>query len=332
MSSKSTARSAPGCRIAALPTRPAITSKWPACTPASGRTNSPCSIFARRSKKASKKRKSCSSRRNLRRLRETAGIQGSDDAGAACPLGSLACTAASCSFRRASPDRSCQKKVAGSPAALRGASLRKSLRRSLARLGRPRRSESLPVSLAGAMDGPVLESAALSRLCRRRSGVRPVPRPASPANGPRLCSRARLAYHRLRRTRRGRNPHHRNGRGSFHRQIAAIVVRAGSSPMAALNQLAHGFSPSARAVPTSNADALRAYAPRSNPTPAQRETFSNRRFTLDPASVPRGSRWSAPTWPRGDRAAADGRDRAGRSSQKLDPFSTGRARSLKRPT
>jgi tetratricopeptide (TPR) repeat protein len=180
--------------------------------------------------------------------------------------------------------------------------------------------ESLPVSLAGALDGPVLNSSALNRL--------------APALGPRPASAPGISSERAAAFLAGAN---RIVTGYVERpagQIAItateedvptgkslrIVTAAGNSPMAALNQLTHQFSPRARPAPTSNPEAMRAWATALDAPPAARPDLFDQAVRFDPDFGPPWVALATLNLTRGDRAAAaDVLERA--RDRKLDPVS-----------
>ena len=126
-----------------------------------------------------KRERKAAAGKGIRRAARDAGIQGSDDPGAACSLGNvygrqLVLSAASCCFSLSLlTEIACQKQAVGSAAALRSPSLRKSLRRSRRSIGPPARSaKPFRFRSRARLDGPVLPSAALAR-SRPTLGPRP---------------------------------------------------------------------------------------------------------------------------------------------------------------
>jgi len=141
---------------------------------------------------------------------------------------------------------------------------------------------SLPVSLSGALDGPVLGSSALDRLAS--------------ALGPRPASAPGISRGRTEALGAGAN---RVITGYVERaagqvritateedlstgKTVRIVTAAGVSPMAALDRLAHEFSPNARRPPTSNPEALRVWAIALESPPAASADLLEQAVQLDP--------------------------------------------------
>jgi tetratricopeptide (TPR) repeat protein len=165
-------------------------------------------------------------------------------------------------------------------------------------------SESLPVSLAGALDGPILGSTALNRL--------------APTLGPRPASAPGISSERAEALLAGAN---RVITGYLERPAGEIRITAteedlttgktlrivtaeGNSPMSALVQLTHQFSPRAHPAPTSNPEAMRAWATALESPPATRTELLDRAVRLDPDFGPAWAVMTAANLARGDRAAA----------------------------
>lgn len=166
-------------------------------------------------------------------------------------------------------------------------------------------SESLPVSLAGALDGPVLGSSALNRL--------------SPTLGPRPASAPGVSSARTEALVAGAN---RVIAGYVERtagqiRIAAteedlstgkslrVVTATGASPAAALDQLAKGFSPHAGPSLTSNPEALRDWATALESPASASEDLLDRAVHLDPDFGPAWVTLAGLDLARGNRAAAE---------------------------
>jgi Tfp pilus assembly protein PilF/TolB-like protein len=165
-------------------------------------------------------------------------------------------------------------------------------------------SESLPVSLAGTLDGPVLGSSALNRLV--------------PTLGPRPASAPGISTERAEAILAGAN---RIVTGYVERpagqiRITAtvedlstgkslrIVTASGTSPMSTLEQLVHQFSPRARLAPTSNPEALRDWATALDSPTGVRMDLLDRAVQLDPDFGPAWVALTSVNLSRGDRAAA----------------------------
>ncbi len=184
-------------------------------------------------------------------------------------------------------------------------------------------SETLSVSLAGAIDGPVLPPVALGKL-EQSLGARPASAPgiSSERQEAVFAGATRLIEGYIERA---------GGRiritasvedlssGKSLRTVSVVV----SSPLAALDGIARQFSPHPKPAPTSSVAAMRLYSlALESPIAAG---------TADLAEVTREDPSFGPAWTvlvslyvaRGDRAAAaDAADRAHR--QKLDPLSLAR--------
>jgi tetratricopeptide (TPR) repeat protein len=165
-------------------------------------------------------------------------------------------------------------------------------------------SESLPISLAGALDGAVLGSSALNRLV--------------PTLGPRPASAPGISSERAEALLAGAN---RVITGYVERPAGQIRITAteedlatgkslrivtaeGTSPMSALVQLARQFSPRAHPAPTSNPEAMRAWATALESSPAARTDLLERAVRLDPDFGPAWTALTGVILARGDRAAA----------------------------
>jgi tetratricopeptide (TPR) repeat protein len=221
----------------------------------------------------------------------------------------------------------CQKKIAGPPpryAVLRFENL--SGDPSLDWTGRAA-SEMLSVSLdgafAGEFAGPVLPAVALGRL-QQSLGIRP---PSAPGlSGERqeaeIAGATRLIYGYVERSRslvRITASIEDLSSGKLLRTVSAVD----SSPLAALRQIAHDFSPGAKPGPTSSEAALRSYALGLEAPPATGADDLNEALRLDPDFGPAWTIQVTLDLARGDRAAAaDAISRAHR--QKLDPLSLAR--------
>ncbi len=143
-------------------------------------------------------------------------------------------------------------------------------------------SESLPVALAGALDGPVLGSSSLSRLAP--------PLGARPAQAPGISSQRTEAL--LAGANRIITGYVERPAGQI--RITAteedvptgkslrIVTATGSSPMSAMVSLTHSFSPHANPLPTSNPEAMRAFATALDSPPAVRTDLLEQANRLDP--------------------------------------------------
>jgi Tfp pilus assembly protein PilF/TolB-like protein len=121
-------------------------------------------------------------------------------------------------------------------------------------------SESLPVALAGAMDGPVLGSSALNRLATTL-GRRPVSTPGiSSERAEAILSGANRAITGYVERTGGQVRITATVEDLSSGKSLRIVTAAGASPMAAMDQLSRELSPRAGHSPTSNPEALRAWA------------------------------------------------------------------------
>lgn len=217
----------------------------------------------------------------------------------------------------------CQKKVTGPPpryAVLRFENL--SGDPSLDWAGRAA-SEMLPVSLDGALDGPVLPALALGRL-QQSLGARPPSAPgiSTEREEARLAGATRLIYGYV---------EHSGSRICITASVEDLssgkvqptVSAVDSSPLAALEKIARDFSPRAKPAPASSEAALRLYALALESDPAAGIDDLNQAIHSYPNF---GAAWNAEVnlyLGRGDRAAAqDALDRAYR--QKLDPLSLAR--------
>jgi tetratricopeptide (TPR) repeat protein/TolB-like protein len=217
----------------------------------------------------------------------------------------------------------CQKKVAGPPpryAVLRFENL--SGDPSLDWTGRAA-SEVLSVSLAGALDGPVVPPMALGRL-QQSLGARPasVPGVSSERQEAVVAGATRLIYGYVERS------------GGRFRVTASIedlstgkllhtVSAVDSSPLAALQKLSHDLSPGSKPGPTSSEAALRFYTLALESPVATGAGDLNEAIRLDPNF---GAAWNVQVTldlARGDRAAAADAIAAAHK-QKLDPVSLAR--------
>lgn len=217
----------------------------------------------------------------------------------------------------------CQKKAAGPPpryAIVRFENL--SGDPSLEWLSRAA-SESLAVALAGALDGPVLQPSALGRMVAVL-GPRPSAAPGASAERQRalLASATRLISGYIER---------------YNNQIRItameedlsdgktlrVVHAEDSSPMGALDRLAHQFSAKAKAAPTGNPSALRLYATGlESPVPAGIDDMQQA-TRLDPGF---GDAWVSLAnleAAKGDRASTEQIIEQAQK-QNLDPFSRAR--------
>jgi tetratricopeptide (TPR) repeat protein len=165
--------------------------------------------------------------------------------------------------------------------------------------------ESLPVSLAGTLDGPVLRSSALNRLVAALG-----PRPAS---APGISSeRAEAVLAGANRVITGyvERPAGQIRITATEEDLATgkslrIVTAEGTSPMSALVQLARQFSPRAHPAPTSNPEAMRAWATALESPPAARTDLLEQAVRLDPDFGPAWAALTGAILARGDRAAAE---------------------------
>jgi tetratricopeptide (TPR) repeat protein len=217
----------------------------------------------------------------------------------------------------------CQKKVTGPPpryAVLRFENL--SGDPSLDWTGRAA-SETLPVSLAGELDGPMLPADALARL-EQSLGARPPSAPGISTERQEavLAGATRLIYGYVERS-GSRICITASVEDLSSGKVERTVSAVDSSPLAALEQIARDFSPHARPAPTSSEAALRLYAVALESPAAAGIDELNQAIHLDPNF---GAAWNAAVnldLARADRAAAlDAIDRAHR--QKLDPLSLAR--------
>jgi tetratricopeptide (TPR) repeat protein len=217
----------------------------------------------------------------------------------------------------------CQKKVAGPPpryAVLRFENL--SGDPSLDWTGRAA-SEMLPVSLDGALTGPILPAAALGRL-QQSLGARPASAPgiSSGRQEAVVAGATRLIYGYVERN-RGRVRITASVEDLASGKLQRTVSAEDSSQLAALEQIAHALSQDSKPGLTSNEAALRFYALALESPPATAAEDLNEAIRLDPNF---GAAWNAQVsldTARGDRpAAADTIAQARR--QKLDPLSLAR--------
>jgi tetratricopeptide (TPR) repeat protein len=184
-------------------------------------------------------------------------------------------------------------------------------------------SEMLSVSLAGALDGPVLPSAALTRIAQA-AGPRPaaVPGMSGERQAALLAGATRLISGYVE-------------RGGSQTLITAvegdvstgetlrILAAADSSPLAALDRIARQFSPHPRPAPTSNATALRLYAIALESPIAASANDLDEATRADPNFGPAWVSLVNLELGRGDRGAAEeAMDQARR--QKLDALSLAR--------
>jgi tetratricopeptide (TPR) repeat protein len=163
---------------------------------------------------------------------------------------------------------------------------------------------SLPFSLAGVLDGPVLGQPALERLAPSL-GPRPAPVPgiSSERTEALVAGANRVITGYIERT-AGEVRISATEEDVTTGKSLRLVTAAGVSPMAAMEQLAHQFSPRARRPPTSNPEAMRAWAIALESPPAQSVDLLERAVSLDPDF---GAAWVALTgldMVRGDPAAA----------------------------
>lgn len=184
-------------------------------------------------------------------------------------------------------------------------------------------SEALPVSLAKALDGPVLPASALSRTAPSL-GPRPAGAPGISTERPEalLAGATRVITGYVERA--GRQIKitavtEETGTGRTLRTVTA----AAPSAYAAMVQLAHGFSGRAGTLLTANADALRAYATAFESTAGSTRELLEQASRLDPDF---GAAWVALAsfdLARNDRAAAGEVLQTARQ-RKLDPLSAAR--------
>lgn len=221
----------------------------------------------------------------------------------------------------------CQKKVAGPPpryAVLRFENL--SGDPSLDWVGRAA-SEMLPISLdgalAGELAGPVLPAVALSRL-QQSLGIRPVSAPgiSSERQLAVIAGATRLIYGYIERS-----------RGLIRITASIEDLSSGkslktadaldSSPLAALQQISHGFSSGSKPGPTSSAAALRLYALALESPAGPATEDLDEALRLDPNFGPAWNLAVTIDMARGDRTAATAAI-ARAHNQKLDPLSLAR--------
>lgn len=166
-------------------------------------------------------------------------------------------------------------------------------------------SEALPPSLANTLDGPVLGASSVLSLAPAL-GVRPASAPGiSTERADALAAGAnRLITGYIEKTSSGI-------RITASEEDAAsgksrrIVTATGASPIAALASLAHELSPKAEPLPTSNGDALRAWATAMESPLAERVELLNQALGTDPDLGPAWVALSAAYVARGDRAGAE---------------------------
>lgn len=187
-------------------------------------------------------------------------------------------------------------------------------------------SRSLPFSLAGppgsrgVLDGPVLGSSALDRLAATL-GPRPASAPgiSSEHTEALLAGANRVITGYVERT-AGQVRITATEEDLSTGRSLRVVTADGVSPMAALDQLAHQFSPHAGRSPTSSPEAMRAWAIALESPPAESMDLLDRAIHLDPDF---GAAWVALAgldMARRDRAGAqDVIERA--RQRKLDEFS-----------
>ena len=181
----------------------------------------------------------------------------------------------------------------------------------------------LPIALAGApgsaglLDGPILCPSALDRLASTL-GPRPSSAPgiSSERTEALIAGANRVITGYVERT-AGQIRITATEENLSTGKSLRVVTATGASPMAALEQLAHEFSPRASHSPTSNPEALRAWAVALESPPAQSVNLLDQAVHFDPDF---GAAWVALAGldlSRGDRAgAADAIERAG--PHKLD--------------
>jgi TolA-binding protein/TolB-like protein len=143
-------------------------------------------------------------------------------------------------------------------------------------------SESLPVSLAGLLDGPVLSSAALNRLSGT-FGARPASAPGvSTERAEALAAGANRAITGYIERAGGQLRITATEEDLARGKTLRVISATGSSLMDALDRLAHGFSPQPRPPVTSNAEALKAYATAVESASEPRTQLLEEAVLLDP--------------------------------------------------
>jgi tetratricopeptide (TPR) repeat protein len=181
-------------------------------------------------------------------------------------------------------------------------------------------SESLPVSLTKALDGPVLGSAALNRFAPAL-GARPASAPgASSERTEALAAGANRVISGYLERAAGQIRIAATEEDLSTGKSLRVVEATGTSTMAALDQLARGLSPQARHSITSNESALRAYATGLESLPAVKADLLEQAVHLDPNF---GVAWvtlAGVDLALGARAAAEDVIERARH-QKLDPLS-----------
>ncbi len=182
-------------------------------------------------------------------------------------------------------------------------------------------SEALPPSLANALDGPVLDASSILSLAPAL-GLRPVSAPGiSTERAEAVAAGAnRLIAGYIEKT-GGRIRITASEEDVATGKSLRIVTAEAASPIAALERLAHELSPKAGGLPTSNGEALRAWATAMESPVAERIELLNQAVRADPNL---GLAWVALTTvyvARGDRAGAENTIQQARRN-KIDAFSS----------
>jgi tetratricopeptide (TPR) repeat protein len=181
-------------------------------------------------------------------------------------------------------------------------------------------SESLPVALSGALDGPVLAASALGRVSPTL-GPRPATAPgiSSERSEALVAGASRLITGYIARE-AGQIRIAATEQDAATGKTLRVVTATAGSPMAATDQLARGFSPHPRSLQTSNPEAWRTWAMALETSAAQSEDLLRRALQFDPDF---GAAWvtlASLNMAQGNRAAAGNVIEQARH-HKLDDFS-----------
>lgn len=182
-------------------------------------------------------------------------------------------------------------------------------------------SEALPVSLANAMDGPVLDASSV-RSIAPALGERPASAPgASTEREDALAAGAnRLISGYIEKTAGGIRITASEEDAGTGRSLRTVSATA-ASPIGALEKLAHELSPKAGPLPTSNGEALRAWATAMESPAAQRIELLNQAVRADPNLGPAWVALTTVYLGQGDRADAENTIEQARG-HKTDAFSS----------
>ncbi|MDQ1471652.1 MAG: hypothetical protein QOJ99_3132 [Bryobacterales bacterium] len=224
-----------------------------------------------------------------------------------------------CIFTACAALGGCRQKIAG-PAPLYAVVRFENLSgdASLEWLGRGA-SELLSSTLSGAMDGPVISSSAIARLSPAL-GPRPAGTPglSSERTAAQLAGATRVISGYIERTAGGlRLTSTQEDLGSG--KVLSTITVVDSSPLKALNGLAHTFSAKAKPFQTSSEDALRLYSTAREGTPESAGAYLEQAVQADSTFGPAWEALIQFTLSRGDKQGAETLIAKARE-QKLDPL------------